>query len=50
MASSGARASSQARTAELIPFAPPGSATTLLTVASAPCPAAASRAASTIVA
>ena len=48
--SSGARASSQARTDELTPLAPPGSAMTLPNVASAPSSAAAWRAASTVLA
>ena len=48
--SSGARASSQARTAEFTPFAPPGSAMTLPNVATAPCSAASRRAASTVLA
>ncbi len=50
VSSSGARASSQARTAEGTPLDPPGSAITLPNVARAPARAAAWRAASTVAA
>ena len=50
VASSGARASSQAVTADGTPLAPPGSAITLPNVASAPLQAAAWRAARTVLA
>jgi hypothetical protein len=50
VSSSAARASSQARTAEFTPLAPPGSAMTFPNVATAPCSAASRRAASTVLA